>query len=665
MKSLRSSPGTLVFLDKQVDHFSELEPRLAQRLPELTDLSPSDMEKVLEALSAELDGGHQDVDRGVAVHQSKVDVPGLRLQIFIRFSKDLKVVGRHGIPLRFAWFLFSDQDTHPHLDVVAEFVQLMVDPRLKQAALEATSGDQIWDAYEEALPQRLKMAQAPLGLESTGRPFGGLMGDIMRRLPFYKSDFTDGLCLRTVASTVFLFFAVLAPSIAFGGLLSVTTHGQIGVVETLLGTAIGGCLYALFSGQPLTILGSTGPIIIFLGIVYELCERFSIPYLPTLSCIGLWTSLYLLILVAIDGCSWMRYFTRFTDDIFAGLISLIYIAEALTKMTVVFSGNAVNHDTAFFSLILSIGTFWIASSLSRFRRSKYLRRSAREFLADFGPAIAIIVMTGVALWIHQVEVQTLNAPSEAATTSGRGWFVSPFDAPVWVIWASALPAVLATLLVFLDQNITVRLVNNPSNRTEKGPAYHLDMLVVAALIGVFSLFGLPWLVAATVRSLNHVRSLANVDKESGLNTSVIETRLSGFSIHFLLGLSLLFLPLLKLIPMPVLFGLFLYMGIAALGGNSFFERLSLWAMDPKHYPPTHYLRAVPIGYVHRYTAIQMLCLSAMWLVKVSALAIFFPLLIAGLVPVRLMLNRFFKEEHIALLDADEEPQEDLPESFPG
>jgi HCO3- transporter integral membrane domain len=665
MKELRSSPGTLVFLDKNVEHFTELQPILAQRLPNLIDLPPSDLERVLEALSNELDAGPQDLDRSVAVHHAKVDVPGLSLQIFIRFSKDLKVKGRHGAPIRFAWFLLSDQDTHPHLDVVAEFVQLMADPQLSKVAHAASTGDDIWDAYVDLLPQRLTMAKETPGLKPTGRLFGGLKEDTLRRLPHYVSDLHDGLRLRTVASTVFLFFAVLAPSIAFGGLLSITTRGQIGVVETLIGTAIGGCIYALLSGQPLTILGSTGPIIIFLGILYELCEKLAIPYLPTLSCVGLWTSFFLVVLVAIDGCSWMRFFTRFTDDIFAGLISLIYIAEAISKMTSVFSVGGTSHDTALLSLILSIGTFWIATNLSRFRRSKYLRRATREFLADFGPAIAILAMTAVALWMHQIEVQTLNAPSEITTTSGRDWFVSPLAAPHWVLWASAVPAVLATILVFLDQNITVRLVNNPGNRLVKGQSYHLDLLIVALMLGVFSLLGLPWLVAATVRSLNHVRSLANVDRDSGLITSVIETRLSGLSIHVLLGISLLFLPYLKLIPMPVLFGLFLYMGVAALSGNSFFERLSLWAMDPIHYPPTHYLRAVPVGSVHRFTAVQVACLAALWLVKTSVLAILFPLLIAGLVPVRLLLNRFLKAEHIALLDGDEEPQESLPEAFPG
>ena len=42
---------------------------------------------------------------------------------------------------------------------------------------------------------------------------------------------------------------------------------------------------------------------------------------------------------------------------------------------------------------------------------------------------------------------------------------------------------------------------------QKGSGYHLDLLIVAITIGVNSILGIPWFVAATVLSLNHVLSL--------------------------------------------------------------------------------------------------------------------------------------------------------------
>ncbi len=46
----------------------------------------------------------------------------------------------------------------------------------------------------------------------------------------------------------------------------------------------------------------------------------------------------------------------------------------------------------------------------------------------------------------------------------------------------------------------------PSN-FQKGCGYHLDMLIVGIMVGVCSVVGLPWCVAATVLCLGHVDSL--------------------------------------------------------------------------------------------------------------------------------------------------------------
>ena len=48
--------------------------------------------------------------------------------------------------------------------------------------------------------------------------------------------------------------------------------------------------------------------------------------------IGLWTSLFCLVIVAMDGSTIVRYFTRFTEESFAALIGIIFIYESLKKL---------------------------------------------------------------------------------------------------------------------------------------------------------------------------------------------------------------------------------------------------------------------------------------------------------------------------------------------
>ena len=212
-------------------------------------------------------------------------------------------------------------------------------------------------------------------------------------------------------------------------------------------------------------------------------------------------------------------------------------------------------------------------------------------------------------------------------------------------------------MIYLDQNITSRLVNSPDNKLVEGPAYHLDLLVVGILVGVCSLFGLPWLVAATVRSLNHLKALSTTDevistsfKRENIIIHVAENRISGLMIHLLIGISLFFLIYLKLVPIAVLYGVFLYMGVVSLRGNQFFERLTLFLMDPALYPTSHYMKKVPRSIINKFTFIQFSCLAVLWIVKISFLGFLFPLILGLLAPIRIYLNKFFNKKDLDYLD---------------
>ena len=85
--------------------------------------------------------------------------------------------------------------------------------------------------------------------------------------------------LQCFASFVFLYFAVLTPIITFGGLLGDATDNNIAVVESLVGACIAGILFHMFAGQPLTIIGSTGPILIFERISFAMTIKLGLDYL--------------------------------------------------------------------------------------------------------------------------------------------------------------------------------------------------------------------------------------------------------------------------------------------------------------------------------------------------------------------------------------------------
>lgn len=637
-------------------------------------LAPEHRERVLAALLQREKQVSTAIGHAVAVPHAYLDCFEDQVVVFVRLRKPLDLQSPDGYRVRFVFVLLGPPGTATqHLDTLTAIARLMSDEQFRYDAADAANSQQLVAAQDRFIARTVGPAiprdeEVPDALRYTGRPFGGILGDLKRRLPHYLSDFKDGLHPKCLSSTLFLFFACLAPAVTFGGVMAEVTDGAIGPLEMILVTAIGGIVYALTSGQPLTVLAGTGPVLIFTAILYQLCREFELEFLPTYGWVGLWTGAILIVLAVTDGCALLRYFTRFSDEIFAALISLIFIFTSLAKLAEKFEvlEYAHHHATAVLTLLLGLGTLYVANMLARFRRSRYLVQTAREFLADFGPTIAVATMTVVALWLSDVKLVRLPVPdSLQPTQDGRSWLLSLGDVPGWVPLAAAFPALLVTMLIFINQNLTTRLVNTPDHKLQKGDAYNLGLFVVGVLITISSLFGLPWLVASIVPSLNHVRSLATTEDVEvpggGTRQRIIHTRenrLTGLGIHLLMAASLFMLPLLARIPMAVLYGLFLYMGLVSLSGNQFFERLSLWVMDRNYYPSTHYIRRVPNRTIHKFTLLQLVCLAVLALLNAGPpmIAILFPLFVALLVPLRIVANRFFAPEHLAALDAAEEPR---------
>lgn len=110
----------------------------------------------------------------------------------------------------------------------------------------------------------------------TGTFFGGLFQDIKRRGKFYLSDFRDGFNLHSLFASLFLYFALFATNIAFGGLLEDKTDGWLGLTEVIVAASACSILLGLFAGQPMMIIGATGPILVFEQSIYDVSMRIKL-----------------------------------------------------------------------------------------------------------------------------------------------------------------------------------------------------------------------------------------------------------------------------------------------------------------------------------------------------------------------------------------------------
>jgi hypothetical protein len=499
----------------------------------------------------------------------------------------------------------------------------------------------------------------------------GIKRDYKSRLPFFGSDIKDGMNAQCLAATMFLFFACLAPAVGFGGLYTVATNGAIGTVEMMMSTAVCGVIYAITSAQPLTIIGSTGPVLAFVACLAQLATVMKLPFLPLYAWTGLWTSAILFVASLTSASNLVQYLTRFTDEIFSTLISAIFVVEAVSDIASTFTSATSTLTKALLTLTCATTTFTLATILKKLRRTVFFNKTIRNTLSNFAPTIGVVSAALIARFAKAkygasvAGLPTLTMPGTFGTTSGRAWLVPLMDLPVWARWGAFLPAIMATVLLFLDQNITVRLVNNPKWKMTKGrrkgvngilDGMHADMFVVSLLTAGQSLLGVPWLVAATVRSISHVGALSKYD-EKGKLEGTMEQRVTGVSIHALIGGAVLFAKpraLLSQVPLPVLMGLFMFLGTSALPGNEMWERMLGVFKDKAVAPKERWTDAVPICTTNIFTAVQVVCLGAMFWVKESPIGVLFPVVIALLAPLKIALEKtgVVKKEYMDILDEE-------------
>uniref|UniRef100_A0A663DJM6 Solute carrier family 4 member 11 n=1 Tax=Aquila chrysaetos chrysaetos TaxID=223781 RepID=A0A663DJM6_AQUCH len=543
----------------------------------------------------------------------------------------------------------------------------------------------------------------------------GISDDIARRFPVYALDFTDGVIGNNkaigkyITTMIFLYFACLLPSIAFGSLNDENTRGAIDVQKTIVGQCIGGLLYALFSGQPLVVLLTTAPLALYINVIRGICDDYNLDFSAFYAWTGLWNSFFLVMYSLFNFSLLMKLFKRSTEEIIALFISITFVLDAFKGIIKVFkkyyyhgrTGDSYlekartdaipslginttflmnssvsrsmslenqtgTHDvhygreTAVLSLMLMLGTLWLGHTLYQFKKSPYLHARVREILSDCALPISVLTFSAVGSYIFkEIEMSKFNYnPSESL------FVLAPVQSlSIGSVMSAMGLGFLLSMLFFIEQNIVASLTNAPENRLVKGTAYHWDLLLVALINTGLSIFGLPWIHAAFPHSPMHVRALAYVEErvENGhiyeTIVSVKETRLTSLVANFLVGLSLLLLPFpLQWIPKPVLYGLFLYIALTSIDGNQLFERVALLLKEQTAYPPTHYIRRVPQRKIHYFTGLQvlqLLILCGFGMSPLPYMKMIFPLIMIGMIPIRYnLLPRIIEAKYLDAMDAE-------------
>ena len=82
-------------------------------------------------------------------------------------------------------------------------------------------------------------------------------------------------------------------------------------------------------------------------------------------------------------------------------------------------------------------------------------------------------------------------------TDVRPWLVDLTDINAAGIALAAVGGLFAFIVIFFDQNITVRLVNAKGHHLKKGYGYDMDMMALCICTIMLSVCGCPWMVSAS------------------------------------------------------------------------------------------------------------------------------------------------------------------------
>lgn len=473
----------------------------------------------------------------------------------------------------------------------------------------------------------------------------GMRHDLKARLPYYRDDWGRPRSIATVVNaTVFAFVAQLIPNLIFAELMSRVTYGNLSVPETLLSSGIIGVMYAVLAGQPLVLLGITGPVAILLGTFYRLTITFDAAYFPFFFWTCMWAGFLHVVSAMVGLVSLVWKVTPFTTQVFELFTAVTFIYNALRDLLGPLRVAQPDDDTPidkashYVTLVIGAITCWIAWTCHFADTWVYFTPAVRTILSSYNTLAAIVIGTALSYLpgVDNIDNEpgsvprvNLSYPWNWQPTQDRPWVVSPVsNIGAAGILGAFVPGLMFYLLFIIDHNVSAILTQSPKYNLKKPPAYHWDFFVLGLTFVPCAILGLPPGCGLLPQAPLHSRALSTreqvIDPTTGqkreIVTHVEEQRWSALFQALLMFVALASFRIMSWIPKGCLYGLLLYLGLGALHGCEVWERFLLSFIVPSKRPSIRIVRHVAWYKVQLWTFLQVCC--AVTIVAVAEFASF-------------------------------------------
>ncbi|ODQ53076.1 hypothetical protein SAICODRAFT_7666 [Saitoella complicata NRRL Y-17804] len=216
----------------------------------------------------------------------------------------------------------------------------------------------------------------------------------------------------------------------------VRTDRSYGVNEVLLASVLGAGVFSILGGQPLTIVGVTGPITVFNYTIYNIITPNGIAFFPFMAC----------------------YVTRFSCDTSGFYVALVYIQKGVQVITDQYESGPID-PSAYLSIVIALLVTVFGYFCNLIGRSPLFWRFFRIFVSDYGISLTVIFFTGFPHIGHMRAVGLQRLPTNEAfgTTSGRDWLVHFWEIDAGHVFLAIPFGFLLTVLFYFDHNVSVIL----------------------------------------------------------------------------------------------------------------------------------------------------------------------------------------------------------------
>ncbi|KAG0148249.1 hypothetical protein CROQUDRAFT_75730 [Cronartium quercuum f. sp. fusiforme G11] len=499
------------------------------------------------------------------------------------------------------------------------------------------------------------------------KPFRGIFYDLNRTLPFYPTDWVLGLQPRNlpyvITATIRMYFINLMPAIAYMLDMNDRTNGFYGTNEVILASALAAIVFALFSAQPLTIVGVTGLINLFNYTDYDIVVKdYGVNYLQFQAWMLIWAAIFHFLMAIFNLCDYTRFITDMTSETFGLYVGIIYIQKGVELIVREFGQSPVDGWlSVVVAILFALSVYWVEKA----GRKEFGPLWARKFVADYAFVFACVFYTGfvhIPGYLKSANLQKVPITKSFHPTVDRNWIVDFWNLPPKWVFVSLPFGFLLTLLFYFDHNVSSLMAQARQFPVKRPAGFHWDFFLLGATTFVSGLLGLPAPNGLVPQAPVHTESLSvmklvSVEGQEAklVRTRVVEQRVSHLGIG-LLTLGTMTRPLLVVLgtmPRALFAGVFIGVGWASVEGNGIVTKTLYLLRDQKTLRPvTEGLGILNRSSILKFVGIQWIFFGLMVGISQTKAAIGFPLVIIALIPLRYFYGpKWFSQVELTILDS--------------